>query len=197
MDANHATYSREDKDFGRRQRFHGDEQRFEVLADLVFETHGRNIRYICDVAGGQGMLSRILSRKYNYDCEVVDPRGHTLKGVANRAAYFSSHGADYYDLLIGLHLYEAMREVALASLRVPTIFIPCCNFWSDSKLGTKELNGAIEAYLKRNGVYYELIELPLKKPKNIAFVTTPTKRSRESDGAFDEPVLEKLRHQMT
>ena len=89
-----------------------------------------------------------------------------------------------------------MREVAKASLKVPTIFIPCCNFWSDSKLGTAELNGSIEAYLARNHVDYELRPLPIKPPKNIAFITRPTAASRVSDGAFDEPILAKLAHQM-
>ena len=75
---------------GRRQKFHGDADRFDVLADLVSEIYGRSITYICDVAGGQGMLSRILNKKYNYQCEVVDPRGFTIKGVSSKAAYFSS-----------------------------------------------------------------------------------------------------------
>lgn len=182
---------------GKRQKFHGDEARFEVLADLVYELYGRNITYICDVAGGQGMLSRILNKKYNYQCEVIDPRGHVLKGVSSKAEYFDSSCASYYDLLVGLHLDEAMREVAKAALTVPTIFIPCCNFWSDSKLGTKELNASIGDYLDRNHVQVDLHPLPIKPPKNIAFVTTPTAASRQADGAFDEPVLEKLRHQMT
>ena len=43
-------------------KFHGDPQRFEVVADFVFDTFGRNIEYIADVAGGRGMLSRILNK---------------------------------------------------------------------------------------------------------------------------------------
>ena len=61
------------------------------------------MQYIADVAGGQGMLSRILRKKDNYDCEVVDPRGYVLKGVPNRAEEFDAETADYYDLVIGLH----------------------------------------------------------------------------------------------
>ena len=53
------------------------------------------MQYIADVAGGQGMLSRILRKKYNYDCEVVDPRGYVLKGVPNRAEEFDAETADY------------------------------------------------------------------------------------------------------
>ena len=46
----------------RGHRFHGDPQRFEVVADFIAETFGRNIDYIADVAGGRGMLTRILRK---------------------------------------------------------------------------------------------------------------------------------------
>jgi hypothetical protein len=53
---------------GRKQhRFHGDANRFEVVAAFIYERYGRSIRYIADVAGGRGMLSRILQKKYNYE----------------------------------------------------------------------------------------------------------------------------------
>ena len=56
----------------RRHRFHGDPRRFEVLASFVDERCGNSVRYVADVAGGRGMLRRILNKKYNYECEVVD-----------------------------------------------------------------------------------------------------------------------------
>ena len=71
-----------------RHRFHGDPRRFDVLAAFVNDRWGTGVHYIADVAGGQGMLSRILRKKYNYDSEVVDPRGYVLKGVPNRAEEF-------------------------------------------------------------------------------------------------------------
>lgn len=42
-------------------RFHGGPERFEVVAEFVAETFGKNVNYIADVAGGQGkgMLLRI------------------------------------------------------------------------------------------------------------------------------------------
>ena len=46
----------------------------------------------------------------------------TLKGVASREAYYHDM-AEYYDLIVGLHLDEAMREVALSALKVPTIIV--------------------------------------------------------------------------
>ena len=90
-----------------RHRFHGDPKRFETLAAFIDDRYGKTIRYIADVAGGQGMLSRILRKKYNYDAEVVDPRGHTLKGVPNQAVELDASFADYYDLIVGLHPDEA------------------------------------------------------------------------------------------
>jgi len=49
----------------KRHKFHGDPKRLEVVADFIFETFGRNVKYIADVAGGQGMLTRILNKKYS------------------------------------------------------------------------------------------------------------------------------------
>ena len=76
------------------------------------------------MAGGRWLLSRILRKKYNYDCEVVGPRGWTLKGVPNRPVEFEAAMADYYDLIIGLHADEATRAVAAAALSRPTILVP-------------------------------------------------------------------------
>ena len=52
----------------------GDEARFEEVAKFIYDRFGNSIKYIADVAGGQGMLARVLNKKYNYDCEVIDPR---------------------------------------------------------------------------------------------------------------------------
>ena len=49
----------------------GDEARFEEVARFVYERFGNSVHYIADVAGGQGMLSRILNKKYNYPDEAV------------------------------------------------------------------------------------------------------------------------------
>ena len=55
-------------------KFHGDPNRFEIVAEFVENKYKSRIQYIADVAGGQGMLTRLL-RKKNYEAEVVDPRG--------------------------------------------------------------------------------------------------------------------------
>ncbi|HRW09138.1 MAG TPA: hypothetical protein P5121_28730 [Caldilineaceae bacterium] len=178
-----------------RHKFHGDANRFDVMAAFIYDNFGKSVHYIADVAGGQGMLSRILNKKYNYSAEVIDPRGYTLTGVGNRQCYYHHDLAAFYDLIVGLHLDEAMREVALSALTVPTVMVPCCNFWSDDKLGSKELVDEIERYLLRNGVLVERHELPIKPPKNIALLTTPTADSAGATGEFDEPVLQKLSHQ--
>ena len=111
-----------------RHRFHGDPRRFELLAELINDRYRDRITYIADVAGGQGMLARILNKKYNYQCEVVDPRGWVLRGVPSRQEAFQASLASYYDLIVGLHPDEATRAVAEAALVRPTILIPCCNF---------------------------------------------------------------------
>ena len=160
---------------GRRQRhrFHGDPRRFEVVAEFIYDRYGRSVRYIADVAGGQGMLCRILRKKYNYDCEVVDPRGWTLKGVPGRAVALVPSEADYYDLIVGLHPDEATRSVVQAALVRPAILIPCCNFWSDEKLGRDELIEAIEGYYTKHGVRFERVTFPFRGPKNIGLVSEP------------------------
>ena len=64
-----------------RHTFHGDPARFPEIAALISRTYGRGIRYIADVAGGQGMLTKLLRSKYGYEAEVVDPRGWRMVGV--------------------------------------------------------------------------------------------------------------------
>jgi hypothetical protein len=156
-----------------RHRFHGAPERFDVVARFVFDHYGRSLRYIADVAGGQGMLTRLLRKQYNYDCEVVDPRGWTLKGVPNRAEEFDPTLADYYDLIVGLHPDEATRAVAEAALVRPTLLVPCCNFWSEEKLGRDALVEAIEAYYCAHQVRFERISFKFKGPKNIGLISEP------------------------
>ena len=98
-------------------RFHGDPTRFEVVADFVVERFP-DARYVADVAGGQGMLARLLAKRHNLEAEVVDPRGWRLKGVSGREEEYTAAMADYYDLVIGLHPDQALREVVLSAERV-------------------------------------------------------------------------------
>jgi hypothetical protein len=156
-----------------RHRFHGAPERFDIIAEFIFDRYGRHVQYMADVAGGQGMLTRILRKKYNYECEVVDPRGWTLKGVPNRAEEFDANRADYYDLIIGLHPDEATRAVAEAALVRPTILVPCCNFWAEEKLGRDELVEAIADYYRANQVPFERVVFDFKGPKNIGLVSEP------------------------
>lgn len=163
-----------------RHRFHGDPERFEAVASFVYDRYGATVRFIADVAGGQGMLCRILRKKFNYDCEVVDSRGWTLKGVPNRQEDFAPSMADYCDLVLGLHPDQATRAVAGAALVRPTVLIPCYNFWSDSKLGRDELLEAIETYYREHDIVFERVVFPFKGPKNIGIVTDPGGRNRTS-----------------
>ena len=156
-----------------RHRFHGDPVRFEVLADFVADRYGSRVQHIADVAGGQGMLSRLLRKRYNYDCEVIDPRGWTLRGVPGRAVELDPDEAAYYDLIVGLHPDEATRAVAEAALVRPAILIPCCNFWSEDKLGRDELVEAIARYYREHGVRHERVTFGFRGPKNIGLVSEP------------------------
>ena len=157
----------------RQHRFHGDPKRFEVLAAFIAERFGRKIRYIADVAGGQGMLTRLLNKRYNYESEVIDPRGWVLRGVPNRPVEYDASMADFYDLVVGLHADEATRPVAESALIRPTILVPCCNFWSKEKLGRDALVEAIEAYYAAHRVRYERVTFAFRGPKNIGIVTDP------------------------
>jgi hypothetical protein len=137
-----------------KHRFHGDPNRFEVIAKFIYDLYGKRVRYIADVAGGQRMLTRILYKQYNYACEVIDSRGWTLKGVLSRNDDFQPSMGDYYDLIVGLHQDEATRPIAQSALIRPVILIPCCNFWSQEKLGRDELIEAIESYYQEQRIIF-------------------------------------------
>ena len=99
----------------------GDTRRFEVVADFIIERFSGNVKYIADVAGGQGLLTRILSKKGNFICELIDPRPIALKGINHRKEEFTADMAGFYDLLIGLHPDEAMQELAKSALTKPVV----------------------------------------------------------------------------
>lgn len=157
-----------------RHRFHGDEKRFEVVAAFVSEHFGQSVKYVADVAGGQGMLTRILRKRYNYECEVVDPRGWALNGVPARQEYFDPDMASFYDLVIGLHPDQALPSVVEAGVSRPAVVIPCCNFFDRTqRLGRDELLTAIEQRLRRSEVDVQRFDLAFAGPFNVALITTP------------------------
>lgn len=156
-----------------RHRFHGDPHRFDVVARFIADRYGKSITYIADVAGGQGMLARVLSKRYGYEASVVDPRGWALRGVSSQASPFSADDASYYDLVVGLHPDEATRAVAEAALSRPIVLVPCCNYWDRTrKLGRDALVDAIAAYFDERDVTYERVELDFAGPMNRALVTS-------------------------
>jgi len=155
-----------------RHKFHGDVARFEAIAEFVTKTFGKNVKYIVDVAGGQGMLSRLLNKR-GYEAEVIDPRGWTMVGVNSRQEEYSADIADYYDLVIGLHPDEALRPVVESAKGRPVLVIPCCNFWDRTrKLGRDALLEEIEIYFKDNNVSFQKITFDFKDPQNIGFITS-------------------------
>lgn len=159
---------------GRKQiRHHGDENRFQVLAEFIYETFGKKIKYIADVAGGQGSLTRILNKKYNYVSEVIDPRHYTVKGISHRESEYNSDMASFYDLIVGLHPDEATKEVVKSAFIKPTIIIPCCNHWDEErKLGSKAIAEDIKLYLDKKNIKCYLQELKFNYP-NIAVIALP------------------------
>lgn len=171
-------------------RFHGAQERFEVLADFINEEFGKSVYYIADVAGGQGLLTRFLNKKYNYECELVDPRGWVIKGVPNRQEEFRPSMADYYDLIVGLHPDEATRAVAEAALVRPTIVVPCCNFWSEEKLGRDELVEAIEDYYRQHSISFRRVLFGFRGPKNVGIVSEPPKQSQDEKLPLPEGTYE-------
>lgn len=158
----------------RGHKFHGDPNRFQILADFIDQNYAGKIKRIADVAGGQGMLCRILRKKYNFECEVIDPRGWTLVGVQNRAEEYKADMADYYDLIVGLHPDEALKEVALSALIRPVILIPCCNFWSKEQILERDaLLSEIEEFFEKQGIKHQRVIFDFDGPKNIGLVTEP------------------------
>lgn len=157
-----------------RHKFHGDANRFQVIADFIAENYSGKVRRIADVAGGQGMLARILVKKYNFEVEVIDPRGFTLVGVNNRPEEYRADMADFYDLIVGLHLDEALREVVNSALVRPVVLIPCCNFWSQTEtLGRDALIAKIEEFNHTHDVRFRKVVFDFDGPKNIGLVSSP------------------------
>jgi len=152
---------------------YGDPHRFEVVADFIAARFAGQARYIADVAGGKGLLTRLLSKKKNFACELIDPRKTVIKGISHRAEKFRVETADYYDLLVGLHPDGALRELGEAARIRPAVIIPCCNFWDEARRGQYELIEAIERFYRQHGVKYERVTLGFKGPKNIALVSEP------------------------
>ncbi|WP_152362086.1 hypothetical protein [Microlunatus speluncae] len=156
-----------------RHAFHGAAGRFEVVAAFVADRFPE-ARFVADVAGGQGMLSRLLSKRYNLQAEVIDPRGWTLKGVASRPDLYAAEMADYYDLVIGLHPDQALRPVVESATRVPVLVVPCCNFWATgTKLGREALLAAITAHHVALGGSVEPITLEFDGPMNRGLILSP------------------------
>ena len=153
-------------------RFHGDDRRFEVTADFVAARFPQ-ARSAADVAGGQGMLARLLRKRHNVDCDVVDPRGWVLRGVSSRTEEYRADMASYYDVIIGLHPDDALREVVNSAQVRPVVVVPCCNFWrQDIKLGRDELLDAIEKHHAGYGTSERAL-LAFRGPHNRALVLLP------------------------
>jgi hypothetical protein len=156
-----------------RHRFHGDPARFEVVARFIADRFP-GARYVADVAGGQGMLTRILRKRFGLEAEVIDPRGWALKGVPARAELYTPEMADYYDLVVGLHPDQALRSVVESAEKVAVLVVPCCNFWaSDRRLGRDELIQEISEFHHSLGGISERVALEFGGPANQGLILRP------------------------
>jgi hypothetical protein len=156
-----------------RHRFHGDPTRFEVVAHFIADRFP-DARYVADVAGGQGMLTRILRKRFGFEAEVIDPRGWALRGVPARAEFYTPAMADYYDLVVGLHPDEALRSVVESAGEVAVLVVPCCNFWTrDSRLGRDELIAQISEFHHRLAGISERVTFAFGGPANQGLILRP------------------------
>jgi len=157
-----------------RHRFHGDPERFAVVAGFVADRFPE-ARTAADVAGGQGMLARLLSKHHNIDAEVIDPRGWVLRGVSARVEEYSAAMAGYYDVIVGLHPDEALRSVVDSGLVRPVVVVPCCNFWmTDRRLGRDQLLDAVADHHEIVGSV-ERVTFDFRGPKNHGLVLLPAR----------------------
>jgi hypothetical protein len=166
-----------------RHRFHGDPARFEVVAGFVADRFP-DVRYVADVAGGQGMLTRILRKRFGFEAEVIDPRGRALKGVPSRAEIYDPAMADYYDLVVGLHPDQALRSVVESAGKTTVLVVPCCNFWTrDSRLGRDELIERISDFHHSLGGAAERVTLAFSGPVNRGLILSPPQSDEGTQAA--------------
>src|SRR5688572_16284692 len=122
------------------------------------------------------MLARLLSKRHNIETDVVDPRGWVLRGVSSRNEHYRAEMADYFDVVVGLHPDEALREVVASAAVRPVVVVPCCNFWTrDEKLGRDALIDAIAESHDRVGDM-ERVTFDFRGPKNLGLVLLPPPR---------------------
>jgi hypothetical protein len=156
-----------------RHRFHGDPARFEAAARFIADRFP-DARYVADVAGGQGMLTRVLRKRYGFEAEVIDPRGWALKGVPARAELYTPVMADYYDLVVGLHPDQALRSVVESAGTAAVLVVPCCNFWTrEGRLGRDELIAQISEFHRSRGGTSEPVTLAFGGPANRGLILRP------------------------
>jgi hypothetical protein len=121
------------------------------------------------------MLARLLTKKHTIACDVIDPRGWVLRGVAARTETYVASMADYYDLIIGLHPDEALFEVVRSAEARPVVVVPCCNFWDPNRrLARNELLAAIADHHGARGGAVEPVTFEFRGPKNEGLVLLPT-----------------------
>lgn len=82
--------------------------------------------------------------------------------------------ADYYDVVVGLHPDEALREVVASARLRPTVVVPCCNFWTRERRPSRdELVDEVAAAHEANNGRAERVTFDFRGPKNEGLVLLP------------------------
>ena len=118
-----------------RHRFHGDPMRFLVMAEFLA---GRfpEARYVADVAGGQGMLSRLLQKRHNIESEVMTAA--SALATATRSTLFTVMLSAFYVLAhkitgstdLAIRAFTAGRD-ELQFQNTMGLFLNCVPFRTD------------------------------------------------------------------
>lgn len=153
---------------------HGDPRRFEVMASYIGSKYKGKVTLIADVEGGQGMLARMLKEKYDFICEVIDPRGITVEDVPCIQKEFTTKIAEEYDLIVALHPHDALKEVVWSAQIKPVVLLPCCDFWTEEQnLEGNQLLQKIEKFYVMNTIPFEKVNFNFEGPRNVGLVSEP------------------------
>ncbi|MEZ4559963.1 MAG: hypothetical protein R2851_17115 [Caldilineaceae bacterium] len=152
-------------------RFHGGPERFEVLAAFIADYFGQSIEYIADVAGGQGMLSLVLNKRYNYRSEVIDPLARPHGRSAGRR-YDQVHG---WPLRLSWSAASGRsdRPVAASAAGASRHHRAVLQFWLRRSWAAMSWSRPSQTVLRRTRRPLRTGDVSLQGPKNIGLVSQP------------------------
>lgn len=148
----------------------GDSYRSLALAEYVSRYYPPPLK-VADVAGGNGTLNDILTRR-GYDVVTIDPNLRMkYSGLKGEAVEFTAEKAREYDLIVGLHPDKATEEIVYSAKFRPTIIVPCCRHWTGREMSpTRSIRGTIEKYLGEHHISFVKERMPINGA-NIVYIT--------------------------